>query len=193
MRIIYLFVLVTSLHFLSSFLILNQDDNGKILWSKNVRLTEKDFRMEPPIKDSTIFARSRIEITAQSQQIENGIPIFTLKTYFVKDSSFMFIKDNNTLEHEQVHFDIAELYTRKMRRDMEQLQLKGILEIDTYLEIIRKRKKENNQLDSLFDTQCRGEIIYGKIIKNAHQVRQREWIDSITIELDKLKDYEYME
>lgn len=187
MRNVYLLTFVISLLVLSSFLI--QVDDGKILWGVDVNLTYSDFKKEPPIKDSTYFAMSRIERTIQ-YQIENGIPIFMLKTFFVKDSSFIFIKNSNTLEHEQVHFDIAELYTRKMRRDMEQLQLEAISEIDCYFEIITKRLKESDQTDSLFDTQCRGLVINGQIIEREFQSRQKEWADSIDNELSRLEKYE---
>ena len=170
----------------SSFIYQN---DSKILWEKDIELRIEDFRKDIP-DYSDKLAESLLSIEYNYQVTEVEAPIFTIKTYFIKDRSWIKLKDKNTLRHEQLHFDMAELYTRKMRRDIEQMRRKKIKDIEVYIEVMRQYRSENRKADEQFDNQCFGLIVNGQLIERAYEHRQEEWIDSITIELDKLKEYE---
>ncbi|MGV0996424.1 hypothetical protein [Empedobacter falsenii] len=181
------FILITKLIWIFIY-----NDESKILWTKDVKLKLEDFRNKVP-KHNDKLAESLLSIEYSYQITEGRAPTFTVKTYFIKDSSWIKLKDENTLRHEKLHFDMAELYTRKMRRDIKQMRRKRIEDIGPYIEIMRQYRSENRKADELFDSQCFGLMVNGQVIERAHEHRQEEWIDSIKIELDRLKEYEYSE
>ncbi len=166
------------------------NDESQILWRKGIKLTWEDFRQAPPTDIIDKNAMSGILVDYNYQVIEGKVPTFTLRTYFMKDSSWVVSKSDRTLNHEKLHFDMAELYTRKMRKEIQRLRQEGIKEIEPYIEIIHRYRDENLDADELFDRQCFGLTVNGQVIERAHEHRQEEWIDSIAIELDKLKEYE---
>lgn len=169
------------------------NDESQILWRKDIKLTWEDFRQVPPSDIIDKNAMSGILVDYNYQVIEGKVPTFTLRTYFMKDSSWVVNKSDRTLHHEKLHFDMAELYTRKMRKDIQRLRQEGIQEIKPYIEIVHKYRDKNLDADELFDSQCFGITLNGQVIERANEHRQKKWIDSIAIELNRLKEYEYSE
>src|SRR5690606_27670138 len=110
-------------------------DKSRILWEKDVTLTWDDFRQIPPSDIIDKNTMSGILVDYSYKVIEGKVPTFPLRTYFIKDSSWVINKSDRTLHHEKLHFDMAELYTRKMRKEIERLRQKGIKKIEPYIEI----------------------------------------------------------
>ncbi len=193
MRYFTIFIIV----FISlSFIVFNKQNGGdRILWAEDAKLTYEDFRKTPPenLVNKDIQAVSRCDLTYNIETLENKSKQITLKTYFIKDSSWIAVKNQNTLDHEQVHFDLAELYTRKMRNSIAKLQEKGVTEDQPYLDTIHHYIKENNKVDKLFDKQCFALIIDGVEINGTNVDRQNHWEDSIKKELRKLDMYKLIE
>ena len=64
----------------------------------------------------------------------------------------MLLKNDYVLQHEQIHFDLTELYARKMRKSVESLRQKNITNISIYRKKIQHwnvmKEKASNQFDA---------------------------------------------
>lgn len=164
-------------------------DDNKILWTENLELNYSDFQQNPPKNVRNTLARSGIRIEYNYQIEGSSPPVFTVKTYFLKDQSWIILKDSNTLQHEKLHFDLAELYTRKIRRDIQKLNQKNIRKTKPYFDVIEKYRKENDWADQQFDKESYGFVLNGKRIENYTRDRLIHWQDSIAAELQKLEKH----
>lgn len=148
-----------------------------------------DFRQKPPKNVKNTLAKSGIRIEYNYQIEGDSPPVFTIKTYFLKDQSWIILKDSNTLQHEKLHFDLAELYTRKIRKEIQKLNQRNVRKTKPYFDVIETYRKENDLADQLFDKESYGFVLNGKRVKNHTRDRLLFWQDSIKIELRKLEKY----
>ena len=129
-----------------------------ILWQENKKLKIQDFKAEN--KDTIkvnrqqfLGAISAIRIEYSSfQRNKNSVPDFSIKTYFDPNESWMLLKNDYVLQHEQIHFDLTELYARKMRKSVESLRQKNVTNISIYRKKIQHwnamKEKASNQFDA---------------------------------------------
>ena len=129
-----------------------------ILWQENKKLKIQDFKADN--KDTIkvnrqqfLGAISAIRIEYSSfQRNKNSVPDFSIKTYFDPNESWMLLKNDYVLQHEQIHFDLTELYARKMRKSVESLRQKNITNISIYRKKIQHwnimKEKTSNQFDA---------------------------------------------
>ena len=129
-----------------------------ILWQENKKLKIQDFKADN--KDTVKVNRQqflgaisaiRIEYTS-FQRNKNSVPDFSIKTYFDPNESWMLLKNDYVLQHEQIHFDLTELYARKMRKSVESLRQKNVTNISIYRKKIQHwnamKEKASNQFDA---------------------------------------------
>lgn len=129
-----------------------------ILWQENKKLKIQDFKADN--KDTVkvnqqqfLGAISAIRIEYSSfQRNKNSVPDFSIKTYFDPNGSWMLLKNDYVLQHEQIHFDLTELYARKMRKSVESLRQKNVTNISIYRKKIQRwnamKEKASNQFDA---------------------------------------------
>jgi len=129
-----------------------------ILWQENKKLKIQDYKAEN--KDTVkvnrqqfLGAISAIRIEYSSfQRNKNSVPDFSIKTYFDPNESWMLLKNDYVLQHEQIHFDLTELYARKMRKSVESLRQKNVTNISIYRKKIQHwnvmKEKASNQFDA---------------------------------------------
>lgn len=129
-----------------------------ILWQENKKLKIQDFKADN--KDTIkvnrqqfLGAISAIRIEYSSfQRNKNSVPDFSIKTYFDPNGSWMLLKNDYVLQHEQIHFDLTELYARKMRKSVESLRQKNVTNISIYRKKIQRwnamKEKASNQFDA---------------------------------------------
>lgn len=112
-----------------AFTIPNSDN--KLYWTKNKRLSFSDFLGIPDKQDAlNEFTKNNTHtfgtITKSidiSYQTQKGKTVFTV--YAGMDKKLSWIRndgDTITLKHEQAHFDICEIYARKLRRDLKKVK-----------------------------------------------------------------------
>ena len=129
-----------------------------ILWQENKKLKIQDFKADN--KDTIKVNRQqflgaisaiRIEYSL-FQRNKNSVPDFSIKTYFDPNESWMLLKNDYVLQHEQIHFDLTELYARKMRKSVESLRQKNVTNISIYRKKIQRwnamKEKASNQFDA---------------------------------------------
>ena len=129
-----------------------------ILWQENKKLKIQDFKADN--KDTIkvnrqqfLGAISAIRIEYSSfQRNKNSVPDFSIKTYFDPNESWMLLKNDYVLQHEQIHFDLTELYARKMRKSVESIRQKNVTNISIYRKKIQHwnvmKEKASNQFDA---------------------------------------------
>ena len=152
----------------------------KILWSSNRKLTWNDFQGKPRKNRGSIRAETNGEIITEKTYWENGVPKFEIRCYFLKDKSWTITNDSLTLQHEQIHFDIYELFTREIRKSFDSLNTKKVVDFDVYGNIFSRFLNENDSLNDKYDDEVRFD-----------RLEQAKWIERVAEELEKLKQYEY--
>jgi len=166
---------------MSSFCLVNLQDENRILWSKR-KLTYEDFTGMRPVGTSDIVgAEIKGSIEIVDVPVENMIPKPIVHCYFVKNESWIRIdsKNEKTLAHEQLHFDIYEVYARKIRKAFAGMNSRKISDFNEYQKVYSQLVKECIAYNTLYDNQ-----VY------FNDVRQNNWIKKIAAELEKLKLYD---
>ncbi|PHR72196.1 MAG: hypothetical protein COA67_05140 [Lutibacter sp.] len=97
--------------------------NSTIVWEESRKLTWNDFEGKT---DSINFGKAKTsysikilpeQVTVDENDNIQGVENMTVQAEFDKKQSWSLAKfDTVVLSHEQLHFDIAELYARKIRR-----------------------------------------------------------------------------
>ncbi len=191
MRVAILFMMVCVLGF-GSLSVKRNDVDGQynrltpgvqdstILWNKQRKLTWDDFR---GVADSlsSYKAMTYVQIGLVSEE-KKGYIIVDVPTYFFKNLSWKKEKTSILLTHEQLHFDIAELIARKIRKEF--LNYKPINYKNTYIDLQEiYRVNYRVKLDSLnksYDSETKHGVIKDK---------QKEWELKIARELKALEKY----
>lgn len=137
-----------------------QDDAPVLSWNASYKLKWSDFKAKPNMSDGAV-AITASGITfgfSITQTDKNEVVSFTseVHAHFYPEESWYKIEqaDNHILGHEQLHFDITELFARKFRYRIGQLKLsnnvrKQLKRInnDIYAELAQMQKKYDNETD----------------------------------------------
>ncbi|WP_415325126.1 hypothetical protein [Chryseobacterium sp. MMS23-Vi53] len=136
-------------------------------------------------------AESSFKFNFKTSQFSDAIaPTIHVLVYFNPDNSWMLLKDPTTLEHEQIHFNIAELYARKMRKSIDSLNNLQVNNLQIYTEIIEIWNKRYENFDTKFDQEIDDKIYYtgGKYL-HLDNKKQKIWKLKIDRELKSLDNF----
>ncbi|MFD2161503.1 hypothetical protein ACFSJU_03810 [Paradesertivirga mongoliensis] len=99
-------------------LISNASFSQAILWKENFKLDWKNFKGPTEDQDVAAVTHCGIRVKPTVKVLVKGKATYTAFAEFTCDSSFYFPQkvDSLVLAHEQLHFDIAELFARKLRQ-----------------------------------------------------------------------------
>ena len=156
-----------------------------IYWKENRKLKWKDFQGKAK-KESEHFAISstgsffdyRLENAKDSAKI-----IFETYAFFNKDSSWSksWGRSPYLLKHEQVHFNITELYTRKLRKALSEYIFSESYQLEIQ-RIIHYFNNERNKKQSQYDAETKHSI---------NEAAQRKWNKYIASELKRFEAFTY--
>lgn len=152
-------------------------EDEKIYWSPDRKLTWDDFKEVEKISNNTAISCSGIEYELYEKEFAVEI-----KSCFYKNKSWV-IKGEKTdklLKHEQGHFNIAELYARKLRKAIKGKRFKKKHLKEKIILLYNKVMLELNSFNDLYDKETN---------YHRNQVKQEEWNQSIENELLNLKEY----
>lgn len=133
---------------------LQAQEKGALGWTPNQRLSWEDFRAVPPA-DKTIAALTASGIS-YSFKTKGGLGSQTLEyeviAYFYPEQSWYHAEliDPMVLKHEQLHFDISELYARKMRKILSERTFSGNIRAEIRL-IFSEINKELSAFQDRYD------------------------------------------
>ncbi|MCF8450453.1 MAG: hypothetical protein K9G49_11345 [Taibaiella sp.] len=160
-----------------------QYTDSLMLWTPDKKITSRDFKHPVDsiaIKRGVPFkASSLLDIKMDVQQFNEDDTQFIYNIYPVFFRYLSWLYDTTQLPHEQLHFDISEVYARKMRRCI-QLMKK---EPDNYEWLKIK-------LNELYYDHAKYHVLYDKETHSGKFVNmQLLWNRNIATQLDTLKRY----
>lgn len=167
------------------------ENDSIIIWNKDRKITWDDFLSEKKINfhkyDNRYEEHADAAIAVSIQIYPKEVNCWDIDYMEVvaqmnKTKSWTKSKTDVVLNHEQIHFDIAELYARKIRKSItkfieenEECDLQGIADI--YYRLI----DEHQKMQFLYDEETKHSINFEK---------QKEWDKKIARQLEENKDYE---
>ncbi|SNY99390.1 DUF922 domain-containing protein [Flagellimonas pacifica] len=137
-----------------SFLGFSQEIEEGVLWSPELRLTWSDFRGKvPPASVPAATTASGISYKYSANLIHHEVELdFEVNAFFYPNESWYKpeVCDDLILSHEQLHFDISELFARKMRDKLERTSFSDNVKAEIrkiYREILEELQKFQEQYD----------------------------------------------
>src|SRR6478735_7891954 len=125
------------------------DPNDLIEWKPSIHLTWDDFKGIPD------YESQNIALTNTSIQLEFGYNKksleYTVKCRFNKSKSWVKFKNDDVLVHEQLHLDIAELFARKLRRQLKDYKFNQKTVAEDVNNIYMKIMEEHQSMQRLYD------------------------------------------
>ena len=172
---------------------LGLDDKNFSLWQNTKQLTFKDFKGKPNKISDELYGHCATQYRFE-HKIDNvtKIPKFNIKCYFNKKLSFITNKkDIFTLRHEQIHFNIEELFCRKVRKNCDSLNILKETKVGLYNKERYRIHKRINLLNSLFDKDehsINGSILQDNLEAHTDSILKK-WELRIEQELKDLEKY----
>jgi hypothetical protein len=156
-----------------------QKDGEELLeWSSSRRLTWADYKSRPnPNSDAAASTTTYLGI---DYNIGSTSFSYKIESRFSKTRSWGLHKTDYILSHEQGHFDIAEVFARKLHKKMSEYKFsrktyeKDLRKI--YNEVTEEKEKTQNEYD-------------GETRHSINKEKQAEWLKKIEKMLEELKDY----
>lgn len=158
--------------------VFQSEDEEMIIWtSANRKLEFSDFKMNPPeISDS--LAVSTCGIKYNYFKYDDYFEVQVIAVFYPK-KSWIRVKEDKVLKHEQGHFDICEMTARRIRKDFIYYNHKVSKEsVDDFVELIMyNRKQEHNENQKIYET-------------SRESIELQEYLSKmIDDELEKLSDF----
>lgn len=156
-----------------------------ILWQKDKRLNYEDFQS---VQDTTFLvygypangaAMTKIETTFMID-VNNNLT-FSVVNKFLKKKSWIKNQKPLVLAHEQGHFDISEIYARKIRKKLKELLEKDIVEETILSQAVNALLSELETYQQRYDE----ETHHGFVLE-----KQKIWEGNIRKELEQLQKFE---
>lgn len=156
-----------------------------ILWQKDSKLKYEDFQS---VQDTAFLvyghpangaAMTKIEATFTID--ENNELTFSVVNKFLKEKSWIKNQKPVVLAHEQGHFDISEIYARKIRKTLRELLEKDNVEESILSQTVNALLSELETYQQMYDE----ETHHGFILE-----KQKIWEVTIRKELEQLQGFE---
>lgn len=158
----------------------------EIMWRQDRKLTWKDFKAKAPLSSQKDVAAltfcgiryysSRVLLTSPAKiSVAN---VFYCNKSWVRKSQ----KKPSILRHEQLHFDLSEVYARKMRKALQEANLTGATLNTIGNSIFQMTNQEYQIRQDQYDKETNHGI---------NQEKQIEWNLIVRKELNELHEYEY--
>lgn len=155
----------------------------EITWSKERKLTWDDYLGHP---QGNVGAASYCNIFFENSLKGDTLSIIS-KSIFVKKKSW--VKNNYktslVLNHEQTHFDLTEVYVRKLKKALYEYKFKKETAIENCKRLCNEFIMYWDKEDALYDQ----EIDLSKYDKEV----QQKWSNKTTKELEELEKYSNQE
>ena len=130
---------------------------NSIQWRSDLTLEWSDFQGKPNT-DAIAFAETSylIEIIPTEIKVdENNLVLnyqqLSVKAHFLKDQSWVHKETDELLKHERLHFDIAELFARKMRKAFKELIEQENADFDAYQRVYEQYWRECAKMQRQYD------------------------------------------
>ncbi|GIV35520.1 MAG: hypothetical protein KatS3mg035_2274 [Bacteroidia bacterium] len=161
--------------------IYSQSDTSMIFWREDRPITWEDFRGNIPYKKGKIAAEIAVGLTYGSNRYKGYTVIFDIYAFMDRQESWTKLKkDSFALKHEQVHFDIAELYARKLRKKLNGKKIRFSRYVKYESSMFKKYQKKMVKYQLLYDK---------KTERGCNPTEQIKWNERIAKELKLSEKY----
>jgi len=157
---------------------ITQSSSNLIDWSGSRRLSWADFRANPDAS-SPNAALTNTSINIEFGYSKTGLT-YSIKCRFDKTKSWVKVKNNLVLGHEQGHFDIAEIHARKLNRELKAYKFNSKTVSEDVNAIYDRVMKQHHEAQKEYDQ----ETDFSR-----KKDKQEEWLGKIEKELDLLEPY----
>lgn len=130
-------------------------EEDAVEWKEGRSLSWNDYKLR-------VFRSNRGQLAITSVRhsirgyLNDEIPDFEVKVLFIKNDSWTTDKeDSELLAHEQLHFDIGELFRRKIVKRINGLRRQGEKQKAIYRYVIRKELSEFRNFSKSYDKATR--------------------------------------
>lgn len=164
-------------------------DEPIISWNESYRLSWADFKAKPIVSSSAVaLTASGLTFGLSISQTDSKQVVgFTTEIYahFYPEQSWYKIEaaDNHILGHEQLHFDITELFARKFRQRTSQIRISNNVRTELK-EIHNTINNELSKMQNNYDMETD---------HSRNREAQVSWKLFVTIELHKLSKYKSLD
>jgi hypothetical protein len=149
-----------------------------IEWSSAKRLTWDDYLAKPPITtDAAAITSTALGV---EYSLKNNTLAYTITCRFSKTNSWGRHKTDYILQHEQGHFDITELFARKLAKELKEYKFSSRNYQEDLSKIYKKVMDEKEKYQNKYDKET-------DFSRNKGE--QAEWLQKIRDELDDLEEY----
>lgn len=147
-------------------------------WNASRKLTWADFKGSP-VKHSSNAALSSTSIHFSYGYGDKRFT-YSISCQFDKNRSWVRVRTNYILSHEQAHFDIAELYARKLKRAISKYRYNENTVSDDLNNIYEDIMKQHHEAQSKYDKETDHS-------RNPEQ--QVFWLKKIREELEESREF----
>jgi len=157
-----------------------EEDENRIEWSEGSRLSWDDFQADPQWWNDDIAAITS-SLIQYKYSCQNGKLNYAVKTIFLKDESWVKKKAKTThyLIHEQLHFDITEVFSRKLKAKLSNYEFK-CNDVEKFEAITKEILTDWQNTQKRYDYQSRFSL---------NEAAQKKWEIFIPDILDAYSDY----
>ncbi|MGB3007834.1 MAG: DUF922 domain-containing protein [Chitinophagaceae bacterium] len=156
-----------------------QNGDEEVLdWNANRKLTWADYKATPnPDSDAAATTTTYLKI---EYNIRSNNFSFKIQSKFSKSRSWGLHKSAYILSHEQGHFDIAEIFARKLNKEMSNYQFNNKTFQKELKEIYNNVIDEKTEMQNDYDRETNHSI---------NKEKQEKWNRKIVMLLEELKEY----
>jgi hypothetical protein len=164
---------------LTSLLSFTQNDKGLIAWSPTYKLQWIDFMGSPT---GSLKAMTWSTIKIDDFKAEGKSITLKVSAGFIKNKSWKQKEvDAELLTHEQKHFDITEIYARKLRKKISETKFTSPKQAVQQIEQLSKEVfRESSAYEKKYDAETKHSII---------KPEQEKWNKKVEEELQHLNAY----
>jgi hypothetical protein len=157
---------------------IKNEDEEFIPWAFNRRLSWEDFLCEP--KENSDAVASTSTSLGIAYQLEHGQLTYSITCNFSRHKSWGLLKTDYILAHEQGHFDITEIYARKLFKALQEYQFNRKTYRKDVNDIYRAIVQEKEDMQAVYD---------GESDHSRNRKMQYEWLQKIDQMLDETVPY----
>jgi hypothetical protein len=162
----------------------NTPDENCVIWTSGYKLKWSDFQGSPNPSgtfDEEAGIKIKIEVTGKITRNTYDISVSCI---FDKSKSWTTTKDTGTylLEHEQIHFDIGEIYARQLRKKFSEMN--DITDVN-FEERVRKMYHDVNSSCTDYENKYEFETCH-----STNRIKQALWKERVDSIMSNTKKFE---
>lgn len=159
-------------------LVPENESNEYIPWNSDYRLTWDDFQSEP--RKGTEAVASTSTSLGIAYQLQGGKLSYDITCNFSKVKSWGLMKTDYILAHEQGHFDITEIYARKLNEALQNYDFNKRTFKNDIGNIYQSIVKQKEELQKMYD---------GESDHSRNRKLQYEWLEKIRVMLEETEEF----